>query len=67
MNYQIKITKLEPNPNFKEEMIEYRKPRYHYDPQIPEPRANTIEDVLTCELTEEQFKKVKLESLKVFE
>jgi hypothetical protein len=68
MNYQIIITKTEPNPNYAAELVEYNKLRYAYDSDRKiEPKVSFERSVLSCELTEEQFKKVKLEALKVFE
>lgn len=65
MNYQLKITKTEKNPNFVEELKDYET-RSIYK-QVNYPQAEIIKDALTCELTEEQFKKIKAECIKVFE
>ena len=65
-NYRIIISKREPNPNFASEMEQYeRNNRFGYDPNRPQEQIST--DVLITELSEEQFKKVKAEVLKVFE
>ena len=67
--YQILITKVVKNENYKEEMRGrsianmYR----HNDGFSPEPKKEFVQDVLMCELTEEQFKAVKAATLKVFE
>ena len=66
MNYQIKITKTEPNSNFKEEMMAYKNP-YNCRNDSTIPQEYIVKDVLIVELTEDQFKKVKAEVLKVFE
>jgi hypothetical protein len=72
MNYNITIIKAEANPNFEAELKEfneqqkydrYNNPR-NYDGA---PQKEVIKNVLTCHLTEEQFKKVKAEVFKVFE
>ena len=67
-NYRIIISKREPNPNFASEMEQYeRNNRFGrndmYDPNRPQEQIST--DVLITELSEEQFKKVKAEVLKV--
>jgi hypothetical protein len=75
MNYQIKIIKAEANPNYKEEMAAYRKElnadriynRNYSDGSPIQPKEEFIKDVLICELTEEQFRKVKSEVFKTFE
>jgi hypothetical protein len=65
MNYEIKITKTENNPDYKDEMKSYSSAfNQRYDKPIPTPTI--VRDVLICNLTEEQFKKVKAEVLKVF-
>lgn len=71
MNYKIVITKKEPNSNFAVEMAKFEEDRrYGYglrggDQIKPEPQITT--DALICELTEEQFKKIKVEVLKNWE
>ncbi len=68
MNYQIKIVKTEPNPNYELELKEKsRTSRYGGFDVVVTPEKTIVTDVLTCELTEDQYKKVKLEVLKVFE
>ena len=67
MNYKLKVTKTESNPNYKEEMAQYDADRRwsHRDSELP--KTELIKDVLIVELTEEQYKKVKAEVFKVFE
>jgi len=71
--YQLTIRKVEDNPNFKEEMeayskdFGYRQRNMGMEDYNRGPSPKNVEDVLICELSEEQFKKVKLEALKVFE
>lgn len=69
MNYNITIVKTEDNPNFAEELKAFEeRNRYQNFNNLPEhPRREVTKNVLTCHLTEEQFKKVKAEVLKVFE
>jgi hypothetical protein len=69
MNYNITIVKTEKNPNFDEEAKRYeedRRYRNNYNPDTM-PSREVIENVLTCHLTEEQFKKIKAAVLAVFE
>ena len=67
MNYRIKITKTEPNPTYKEEMERFEKDMRWGSYSKQEPALEVVKDVLICELTEEQYKKVKAEVYKVFE
>jgi hypothetical protein len=68
MNYQIRITKTEANPNYEAELKEARRPRYHFERQtLPEPQREFVKDVLVTELTEAQYKKIKAEIIKEFE
>lgn len=71
MNYKIKIVKTEPNPNYKDEMAQYNEKSRYFDRGFERdngaPLAEFVKDVLICELTEEQYKKVKAEVFKVFE
>lgn len=68
MNYQIKIIKTEPNKNYKDELANYKeKTRWGNGMNEAYPTTEIIKDVLICELTEEQYKKVKAEVYKVFE
>lgn len=77
MNYKIQITKCEPNPNFEQEKkdmnewdLEQMKTSAYFNreirPQPPIPTVEIVRDVLTCELTEEQYKTIKGEVIKVF-
>lgn len=63
MNYKITIQKFEPNPLYLSEDKRKEYGRYTNEQLTPE----VIRDALSCELTDEQFKKVKAECLKVFE
>lgn len=71
MNYNITIVKTEANPNFEAELKKFEENnRYNnYGPKFDDmgPRKEIPTNVLTCHLTEEQFKKVKAEVFKVFE
>jgi len=75
MEYKIQITKVEPNQNYKEQLAQYSEEmsaskifnRRYDEPQPIEPQKEFVKDVLITVLTEEQFKKVKSEVLKVFE
>lgn len=71
MNYQIKIVRTEPNLDFKDQMNEHRLGNRMFDRgferDMGAPREEFVRDVLICELTEEQYKKVKAEVIKVFE
>lgn len=70
-NYRIIITKVEPDPEFASKMEAYERNNrfgrdmYNQDPNRPQEKITS--DVLICELTEEQFKKVKLEAIKAFQ
>lgn len=67
MNYQLKILKTEPNPNYKEELALYEKQGvWSRSIDTPSPKDEFVRDVLIVELTEEQYKKVKEEVIKVF-
>ena len=70
MNYNLTITKTEPNPNYKEELKKWKDDQ-RWGRTIPDergwPQPEIVHDVLKVELTEEQFKKVKAEVFKVFE
>lgn len=66
MTYEIKITKTEPNPEYKEQLKAYNSDRGWSSRDSIQPVAKFIRDVLTCELTEDQFKAVKKSVLEVF-
>lgn len=69
MNYQITITRIETNPEYEKEIKEIDvRSNYTrgYETRF-EPQREVIKNVLLVELTEDQFKKVKLEVLKAFE
>lgn len=70
MRYTITIRKYDKNPDYAVQMAKYEKERnrgyYNSVDPIP-PKEEIVHDALICELTEEQFKKIKAESLKVFE
>lgn len=70
MNYKIYITRTEPNENIEKEQEQYDRGmrggyRNNGDYPMP-PMTQVTKDVLMVELTEEQFKSVKAEVLKVF-
>jgi len=69
MNYQITITRKEPNENFAEQLQEWQdRERFHYGKGPGEyPNTHITTNALICELTEEQFKAVKAEVLKAFQ
>lgn len=66
MTYKITITKMDLNPNYKEEYEDYRE-KSRYGSAALEPIKNIESRVLDVELTEEEYKKVKAEVIKVFE
>jgi hypothetical protein len=70
-NYFLTIKKTEANPNYKEQIQEYQERNRYFDRgpgrDMGEPQREIVKDILVVELTEEQYKKVKLESIKVFE
>lgn len=61
MNYEIKITKREPNPDYKPPKTAQQIYRESYD--IP---RELIHEVLSIEITEEQYKAIKKAALEVF-
>ena len=69
MNYRIIITKTEPNPKFAEQVEEWNSRNKYGMGRFDEqgPQRDVARDVLVTELSEEQYKKVKAEVLKVFE
>ncbi len=70
MSYQITIVKVEENSNFKEQVAEFQSNRNRFDMDRLSnegPKRTIVKDVLVTELTEEQYKKVKTEIIKVFE
>lgn len=76
MNYKIQITKTEKNTNFQEEIKKYKEDfnfnsynsRRMDEPDFyNRPQEEVIKNVLLCELSEEEFKKVKAEIIKIFE
>lgn len=71
MNYKIVITRKDPNPNFAVEVAKFEeKNRHGYmnsGMERERPQEDIVTDALICEITEEQFKKIKLEVLKAFE
>ena len=69
MNYQIQITKTEPNPNFVEEMKKWQEENrngYSRNSIEMQPKSDFVKNVLLVELTAEQFESMKAEILKVF-
>lgn len=74
MNYRIIITKREPNPNYAQELEEFdSKSRSYYDRGMgmggierEHPKTEISTDVLITEVTEEQYKKIQAEFIKVF-
>lgn len=74
MSYQIKIVRVDPNPEYKEELArfndknDHRMGRYNNGDIINFlPKEEIIKDVLIVELSDEQYKTVKKEIIKVFE
>jgi len=70
MNYQIRIVRTQKNENFEKELEQQMRGRPYrgYPEETSRPLSPIItEDVLTCELTEQQFKAVKAAVMKVFE
>lgn len=74
MNYKITIVRKDPNPNYAveyaawEEKYNGRRDNFgnrHTEDRPPE--KETITDALICELTEEQFKKIKAACITTFE
>ena len=70
-NYFLTIKKTEANPDYKEQVQEYQERNKYFDRgrgmDNGEPMREIVKDILVVELTEDQYKKVKLESIKVFE
>lgn len=69
MEYHITIVRTEANPNFEEEVKKLeddRRYRNGYNPDS-QPQRDLVKNVLTCHLTEEQYKKIKAEVFKAFE
>ena len=74
-NYTLTIKKTVPNEGYAKAVEEYETKNNRYrgmnnremelDPNFP--RQDIVKDVLIVELSEEQYKKVKVESIKVFE
>lgn len=70
MLYQITIVKTEPNPNFAEDVkkFEDRNRMGGYRSETDRfPQEEVRKNVLLVELSDEQYKKVKAEVIKVFE
>jgi hypothetical protein len=68
MRYRIEITRTEPNPNFDEEVKEMRAlHRFNDFGRQSEAKRELITNALFCEISEEQFKKVRAEMVKIFE
>ena len=68
MNYKITIIRKEPNPNYAAEVAKFdERNRFHNYSDRPQIEKDIITDALICELTDEQFKKIKLECFKSFE
>ena len=69
MNYKIQITKVEDNPNYDKEVIDFKENNRYYNGQMDKsfPSREVIKEVLSCELTEEEYIKVKAEVIKVWE
>jgi len=73
MKYRLIVRKIEKNENFMAERAEWEEKNKwnrmnrndYYDPSIPQEEVTT--DALVIELNEEQFKKLKEQSFKVFE
>lgn len=67
MNYKLIIIRKEPNPEAAIEEAKYRESnRHRFENEMPEFRMKTV-DSLICELTDEQYKKVKAACLDVFQ
>ena len=68
--YTITIVKKEKNPNYEQEKKTYdeerRYPGFTNCTSSPQIEIEIESNVLSCELTEEEFKAVKLECLKAF-
>lgn len=71
MSYRITIIKTEPNPHFAEELEHYHQNNRIYDRGMDRDLGRPLEEVmknaLMVELTDEQYKKVKVEILREFE
>lgn len=66
MNYQITITKREPNLNYKEQAEAWNKNNHWNRQDNPVPQEWVERGALSCELTEKQFEAVKAAVLKEF-
>ena len=64
-NYRITITKVVPNPEYVREMEQRERQGRHYQFDTT-PNPTVTVDVLISEITEDQYKVVKAEILKVF-
>ncbi len=70
-NYRLTITRVAPNPEYAKEIEDIEKHRNRMfddrgrDFSIP-PQKEITTDILITEITEEQFKVIRAESLKVF-
>lgn len=64
--YRIKVEKIQPNPNYSDELREYNNNSYgRLSGEIPE-KFKTIR-CLEVELEPEEYKKVKSEIIQIFE
>lgn len=68
INYQIKITRVEPNENFDEEMATFRSEQVwrHRNEGCEIPQREVLKNILLCELTPEQYEAVKEAVLATF-
>lgn len=68
MHYKLTVEKIEKNTDFNEQMKQWKEVnRYNGSfQQSPPPQEETIKNVLTVELTEEQFVAIKAEVFKTF-
>ena len=69
MNYKIQIIRTEKNTDFEEQLKKWEDDQRWNRPRefTDRPSENIATNVLNCELTEEQFKKIKAEVFKTFE
>ncbi len=70
MKYKLTIIKYEKNENYEAEMAKWKENRnygYRNEPNFDEPRTEVAGRSLEVVLTEEEYKKVKSEVVKVFE
>lgn len=64
--YRIKVEKIQPNPNYNDELREYNSISYrNIDSEMPE-KFKTVR-CLEVELESEEYKKVKSEIIQIFE